>query len=465
MKIITLCLALLIYSKFTFGQDITLNPIATNFNTPVEIKHSGDSRLFVVEKPGTIKILNSNGTVNTTPFLDISSIVNSNAGERGLLGLAFHPNYSINGYFFVNYTNLSGNTVIARYQVSANPDIANTAETTLLTITQPFSNHNGGCIAFGNDGYLYIATGDGGSGGDPGNRAQSLDVLLGKILRIDVDNGTPYGIPLDNPFSNDGDDNTLSEIWAYGLRNPWKFSFDADTDEIWIADVGQGSYEEINMASPTVSGINYGWRCYEGNATYNTSGCPDASTVTFPISEYSHSNDGLPKCSITGGYRYRGTDFPSLSGLYFFADYCSGEIGILTEENGSYSITFTPAFNGNNWTTFGQDVNNELYIADRFGGTIYRIETDNLGIEDNYISDFKLTPNPANGSVQLSLTEHLHQEYSATLYSLKGEVLKKVEHLNTDSSNISLENLAKGLYLVEISTSNGNKAIKKLIIQ
>ncbi len=219
-----------------YSQNVTLESFGPSFDDPVEIKHAGDDRLFIVEQPGEIKILNSNGTVNSTPFLDIRNEVSSNANERGLLGLAFHPNYPSSPYFFVNYTNNSGDTVIAKYSVSSNPDIANTNETILLTIDQPYSNHNGGCINFGPDGYLYIGMGDGGSGGDPNNYSQNLNSLLGKMLRIDVDNGSPYTIPNDNPYGD--------EIWASGLRNPWKFSFDTNGD-LWIADVGQYTWEEI----------------------------------------------------------------------------------------------------------------------------------------------------------------------------------------------------------------------------
>ena len=266
-KILILCILLLFNN--IYSQNVTLESFGPSFDDPVEIKHAGDDRLFIVEQPGEIKILNSNGTVNSTPFLDIRDEVSTNASERGLLGLAFHPNYPSTPYFFVNYTNNSGDTVIAKYSVSSDPDIANTNETILLTIDQPYSNHNGGCINFGPDGYLYIGMGDGGSGGDPQNYSQNLNSLLGKMLRIDVDNGDPYAIPNDNPYGD--------EIWASGLRNPWKFSFDTNGD-LWIADVGQYTWEEINLVTNDPGGLNYGWRCYEGNHTFNTSSnCPDAS--------------------------------------------------------------------------------------------------------------------------------------------------------------------------------------------
>jgi len=365
----------------TDAQTIDLVSFGTGFDMPVSIKNAGDNRLFVVEKDGLIKILNPDGNINATPFLDIDNKVVNISGvsdERGLLGLVFHPNYSSNGFFYVNYIDNSGNTVVARYSVNtANANLADAnSELILLTIDQPFSNHNGGDMAFGSDGFLYISSGDGGSGGDPGNRAQDLNLLLGKILRIDVDNtsnGNNYAIPTGNPFFNDGDNTTLDEIWAYGLRNPWRFSFDRQTGDLWIADVGQGSFEEINMASPTASGINYGWRCYEGNSEFNTTNCQDVGTLTFPVGEYSHSNDGNFKCSISGGYRYRGSSYPNFYGLYFFADYCSNEIGTLKQNGANWDMTLTSPFGGNGWVAFGEDVNGELYIAGISSNTIYKI--------------------------------------------------------------------------------------------
>lgn len=293
----TLRLLVLLFSTFAFSQTIGIVPFATGFNNPIEIANAGDTRLFIVEQSGVIKVLNSNGTTNATPFLNITSLV-SCCGERGLLGLAFHPNYATNGFFYVNYTNTAGNTVIARYSVSSNPDVANTTGTILMTINQPFSNHNGGTIKFGPDGYLYIGMGDGGSGGDPGNRAQNINELLGKMLRIDVNSGSPYGIPPTNPYA--GATPGADEIWAIGLRNPWKFSFNRLNGDLWIADVGQDQIEEINKVSSTAAGLNYGWRCYEGNAAYNTTGCAAMSTMTFPVAQYTHASTG--GCSITGGY-------------------------------------------------------------------------------------------------------------------------------------------------------------------
>ena len=254
MKKIT-TLLILLFGQFAIGQAIGLTAFVTGFTSPVDIEHPAeDTRLFVVQQTGAIRILNANGTINPTNFLTLTTATISNGSERGLLGLAFHPNYATNGYFYVNYTNTAGNTVIARYTVSANPDVADaTSATTILTVPQPFSNHNGGSLKFGPDGYLYIGMGDGGSAGDPGNRAQNINENLGKMLRIDVDAASPYGIPADNPYVGiTGND----EIWAVGLRNPWKFSFDMANGDLWIADVGQNQYEEINkIAAPTTIGL------------------------------------------------------------------------------------------------------------------------------------------------------------------------------------------------------------------
>ncbi len=451
-------------SLYSFSQDILLESFGSTFSKPVEIKNAGDNRLFVVEKDGFIQILNSDGTVNPTPFLNIDAKVNSVASERGLLGLAFHPNYPTTPKFYVNYTNTVGNTVVSSFTVSANPDVANTTETILLTITQPYENHNGGCLNFGPDGYLYIATGDGGSGGDPGNRAQNLNTLLGKLLRIDIDNGTPYGIPADNPFFNDGDDNTLAEIWAYGLRNPWKFSFDSQTNDLWIADVGQDIYEEINMVTSTASGLNYGWRCYEGNATYNTSGCPASNTLTFPIAEYSHNDSGNFKCSITGGYIYRGTQQPNLQGKYFFADYCSTEIGILTNNSSVWSYTFTDPFTSGNWVTFGEDNDGELYVADRWTGNIFKIVEDNLSVDEFENQLIKVYPNPTEDIVYFDFNNQDASLFSINIYSIQGKLIKTINNIEDIIFEFSTQNIQNGFYIVEIINVTGNKQLNKIVI-
>ncbi|MEQ8954414.1 MAG: PQQ-dependent sugar dehydrogenase [Gammaproteobacteria bacterium] len=293
------------------AQTITPVQIASGLSAPVDIASAGDGsgRLFILEQSGRIRIHDGQNLL-VTPFLDIDSRVGS-GGERGLLGIAFHPDYSSNGQFFLNYTNNSFDTVIARFQVSSDSNLADpNSEQILLTIQQPFSNHNGGQLVFGPDGYLYIGMGDGGSGGDPQNNAQNPQSLLGKMLRIDVDSGSPYAIPADNPFAQD--DFTLDEIWALGLRNPFRFSFDRISGDLFIADVGQDAIEEVHLHRVnTASGENYGWRLMEGSQCFNPSSNCNNGALTLPAFEYSHSGG---RCSITGGFRYRGKRNSALAG-------------------------------------------------------------------------------------------------------------------------------------------------------
>ena len=449
------------------AQEIDINLFASGFNSPVSIKHAGDSRLFVVEQDGVIKVVNANGSVNATPFLDIDARVIDTGNERGLLGLAFHPQYMSNGFFFVNYINNSGDTVVSRFITNPpNGDVADpNTEEILLTISQPFSNHNGGDLAFGNDGYLYIATGDGGSGGDPDNYSQNLNSLLGKMLRINVNNaqgGNNYAIPADNPFVGNG--SALDEIWAYGLRNPWRFSFDSLTHDMWIGDVGQGNIEEIDfMESTSSGGENFGWRCYEGNSAYNTTGCPDIGTLTFPVAQYTHSASGAFKCSITGGYRYRGTTFPNFYGLYFFADYCSNEIGTLTPNGSGWDMAFSNQFSGNGWTTFGEALDGELYIAGRNTGNIYHIVDASLSIDEYSQVLFNLYPNPANEWIHIKSNSNQTIQ-TINIYSLSGKKVKSINGNNFDVLEVNTSSLASGMYLAEIISTNSHKEIKKLVI-
>jgi glucose/arabinose dehydrogenase len=350
---------------------IALQRIAGGLNMPLDIVHAGDSRLFIVLQRGQIVIYD--GTqVLPTPFLDISSLV-SCCNERGLLGLAFHPRYAQNGFFFVYYTRPNGDIALARYSVSAanrdRADPSSSASVLIISHTE-FANHNGGNLVFGPDGYLYLGPGDGGSGGDPNNHAQVLSQLLGKILRIDVDT-LPYRIPGSNPFRNNM--NARPEIWAYGVRNPWRFTFDRETADLLIADVGQDTWEEVDFQPATsMGGENYGWRLMEGNHCYNPpTNCQTPSLVT-PILEYSHQEG----CSITGGYRYRGARYPLMRGIYFFGDYCSGTIwGATQQSNGTWTrqtlLTTSPKLA---ISTFGEDVNGELYVAD-LNGVVYHITT------------------------------------------------------------------------------------------
>jgi glucose/arabinose dehydrogenase len=349
-------------------SQVAVRELARGLDSPVGIAHAGDSRLFITLQRGRVMIFDGTA-VRGTPFLDISSRI-SCCNERGLLGLAFHPRYRENGFFFVNYTDPSGNTIVARYSVSAgDPNRADpNSEVVLLRVDQPFENHNGGQLAFGPDGYLYIGLGDGGSGGDPGNRAQSLTTLLGKILRIDV-NAASYAIPPSNPFINRSD--ARGEIWSYGWRNPWRFSFDRENGDLWIADVGQGSWEEVNVQpSTSIGGENYGWRKMEGTHCFNPSAnCREASMV-LPVIEYDHRGGA---CSVTGGYRYRGTRQPRLRGMYLYADYCSGVISGATQAGDgtwqSRSLLDAPF----TISTFGEDVNGELYVGDYGAGRLLQL--------------------------------------------------------------------------------------------
>lgn len=350
---------------------LKLIPVASGFTKPLFLTHAGDGsgRLFVVEQAGRILLIKG-GQVNPVPFLDIVSLVGSDANEQGLLSVAFHPNYTQNGFFFVDYTNKQGDTVIARYHVSDNPDTAdpNSAKI-LLTIDQPYANHNGGQLVFGPDGYLYIGMGDGGAAGDPHNNGQTLNVLLGKILRIDVDKGDPYGIPPDNPFAANGQGSP--EIWSYGWRNPWRISFDRATKDMYIADVGQNQYEEVDVElAGTSGGRNYGWRLMEGAHCFDPSSCDPASQgLVLPIAEYDHSQG----CSITGGYVYRGSQFPALNGVYFYGDYCSGIIWALRREaNGNWSKAQLMS-SGQIISSFGQDEKGEVYLVQHSSGEIFQI--------------------------------------------------------------------------------------------
>lgn len=354
---------------------LTLEEISSGFFHPVTITHAQDSRLFVVCQNGEIKIIDESGNQQGNPFLDIRSRVRSSGGEQGLLGLAFHPEYATNGYFYVHYTLSNGDSRIGRYQVMeedssrANPN----SEKELLTINQPFNNHNGGDLKFGPDGFLYIALGDGGSGGDPLRHGQDKQSFLGKMLRLDVNQGDPYAIPADNPFVNDP--GTRNEIWALGLRNPWRFSFDRITGDMWIGDVGQGDFEEISMQpASSKGGENYGWRCYEGFSVFNTSLCPPASSLTEPVHAY--DNTFSVGESVTGGYVYRGETYPLLQGHYIFGDYESGRMWTIFQNDASqWEVTDQERpLSVKQISTFGEDEKGEMYVAAYSSGKIYRIK-------------------------------------------------------------------------------------------
>jgi glucose/arabinose dehydrogenase len=346
--------------------------VANGFSRPLYVTHAGDGsgRLFVVEQSGAIKII-EDGAVLATPFLDVSGLISQSAlgggyTEQGLLGLAFAPDYVETGVFYINYTDRDGNSVIARYRVSANnPNMANAdSADQLLYVQQPYRNHNGGQMAFGPDGYLYTSFGDGGSAGDPQGNGQNLGTLLGTILRLDVSMGENYAVPDDNPFVNSN--SARPEIWAWGLRNVWRFSFDRVTGDLYLADVGQNQWEEINFQpANSPGGENYGWNAYEGSHVY--SGLEPASEVVWPVLEYGHSGGA---CSVTGGYVYRGEMVPGLQGYYLYGDWCTGTIwAALPKSGGEWSATVSLE-SGRQISSFGEDEAGELYLVDYSGAVL-----------------------------------------------------------------------------------------------
>ena len=345
-------------STFPNPDEYTWQLIVSGLERPVDLQADGSGRLYVIEKTGRIRIIEK-GQLLGDPFLNIEDRVNDSSNEMGLLGLAFHPDYAQNGYFYVNYTGTGGDTFISRFQTTENDPYQTSplSEVNLLRIKQPFPNHNGGSLAFGPDGYLYAGLGDGGLAGDPFGNAQKTDNLLGKILRLDVNLGESYSIPAGNPFDN--------EIWAYGLRNPWRISFDMLTGDLFIADVGQGTWEEVDyLPTGSPGGANFGWDFREGKHDYDGKA---PSGLTEPIAEYSHAEGG---CSVTGGYVYRGS-MPAWNGVYLYGDYCTGFIWGLIQVNGEWQVQLLFDAEGN-ITSFGQDEAGEVYLVTD-GGNIFKL--------------------------------------------------------------------------------------------
>ncbi len=331
--------------------------------------NDGSNRMFVVEQDGQIWSMTVvDGAIQKQPFLDVSGLISTNGNERGLLGLAFHPQFKTNGQFFIDYTDVNGNTAVSRYNVLvSDPTVGDpNSASFVIKIKQPFQNHNGGNLAFGPDGYLYIGMGDGGSQGDPNGNGQNGKALLGKLLRLDIDSAQPYAAPPNNPATADPD--FAPEVWAMGLRNPWRFTFDRLTGDLYIGDVGQNQWEEINFqAADAAGGANYGWNIIEGSHRY--SGVPEPKGLTAPIAEYSHNEGG---CSVTGGYVYRGESLKALDGVYLFADYCSGKIwSTFRDASGTWQ---TNLFMDTDFSipSFGQDEAGELYVVNQ-GGSILKL--------------------------------------------------------------------------------------------
>ncbi|HZK78768.1 MAG TPA: PQQ-dependent sugar dehydrogenase [Gemmatimonadaceae bacterium] len=356
----------------TTSHTMRLEQIGDRFRNPVYITSApGDSRLFVVEQAGRIRIV-KNGAALSQAFLDITSRVRS-GGEQGLLSVAFHPNYRSNGFFFVNFTDRNGDTHVERFKVSSNPDVADSASSLLiLKIDQPYSNHNGGLVMFGPDGMLYIGMGDGGSGGDPRGNGQNRNVLLGKLLRINVGRADPYTIPVGNPYANGADGKP--EVWATGMRNPWRFAFDRVAGLLYIADVGQNEIEEIDVVAANRAGVNYGWNVMEGDACYHPSSGCNKSGLEMPVLTYRHLANA---CSITGGFVYRGRRIPSIVGHYFYADYCAGWVHSFKYQNGVVTDRREWALpDVGHIVSFGEDASGELYIVAE-NGKIFRVAAAN----------------------------------------------------------------------------------------
>ena len=443
------------------------------FTRPLDLQHArdGTNRLFVVQQRGAISVFENSPSVSDAKiFLDIQSRVRSVGDEEGLLGLAFHPDYEGNGYFFVDYTASNPRrTVIARYRVSSsNPDSADeNSELVLLEFSQPFCNHNGGQISFGPDGYLYIATGDGGSAGDPQNNGQSLSTLLGKILRIDVDNpevGLNYGIPPDNPYVGNTS-GFRAEIFAFGLRNPWRFSFDPATGWLWAGDVGEDAIEEVDIIE---KGKNYGWNILEGTSCFNPPAGCDTTGLILPVWEYTHS---LGR-SITGGFVYRGGSIPELAGAYIYADFVSGRIWELRYD-GENPTENTELMDTNlNIASFGVDENNELYLC-AFDGNIYRFKpttttfVDSTELLPSTVHLAQNYPNPFNPAttIEFSLARRAHVKLSVT--DLLGRHVDTLMDRRTDAGTyrvkFTAENLSTGVYLYSIKAGSYRVARKMVL--
>jgi glucose/arabinose dehydrogenase len=469
----TLLILLLLSSFVINAQQFKLVKFSTGYSSPVGVENCGDTRLFIVEQEGKIIICDSSGVRKTTPYLDITDRVLFK-GEQGLLGLAFDPNYLKNGFFYVNYINKSGNTQISRFKVK--PDNANQAnkgsEKLILEINQPFNNHNGGCTRFGPDGYLYIGMGDGGSEGDPNNYSQNTMSLLGKMLRIDVHTATgAYKIPADNPFVDSS--NYKPEIWALGLRNPWRWSFDALNGQMLIGDVGQDAWEEVDVQLANAGGHNYGWRCYEGKHPYNTTGCKPQSYYNAPKYEYPHVDSTGGDCSITGGFVYRGTRYPDLYGDYVFTDYCSGLFRLLYRDGGQGRVRTVYDGDDNAYSSFGVDMNNEMFVCNLVNGSIYRVAygkaqtaifSDSRDAQQNRLS---FSPNPSAGNINITYTSSKPEQIAIHVSSLLGNLVysgSRTVNVGVNTWNTNLH-IPAGDYYLSIISNSGSVITQSLRIQ
>lgn len=469
----TLLFILLLSSFLVHAQKFRLARFSVGYSNPVGIENCGDSRMFIVEKEGKIFICDTAGIRNPVPYLDISDRVLFDA-DRGLLGLAFDPKYSSNGYFYVYYINKDGNTQVSRFKVkSDSPNVAaKGSEKLILSIKQPFAKNKGGCIRFGPDGYLYIGTGDGGGSGDPHNNAQKPQSLLGKMLRIDVHSGSrPYKVPSDNPFKDSA--NYQHEIWSLGLHNPWRWSFDALNGQMYIGDEGKKSWEEVDVELAGAGGHNYGWRCYEGKQPYDTVGCLPKNNYVAPRYVYPHNDSVGGDCSVVGGFVYRGSKFPLLYGKYVFTDYCSGLFRLLYKEGGQSKARIVYDGDNNAYTSFGEDMNHELYVCNAAKGFIYQVkygtaQTENFAdikSVDNYRLSF--SPNPSNGRININYTSAKSERVSIHVTGIMGNLLYSNAKTVNAGSNNWIENmqLPSGNYILSITTNSGKVISQSLRIE
>jgi len=477
MKKTVLCLILGLTTIAASAQSdqlpvLRLQTFSSGYDEPLGIANCGDSRLFIVERKGKIWICDSAGNKRATPYLNISDSIKTSGSEQGLLGLVFDRDYVNNGFFYVNYINKKGNTRVSRFKVLPNnPNRADrTSERVLLGVGQPFSNHNGGQLKFGPDGYLYIALGDGGDAADPYNNAQDMTTLLGKILRIDIraqDPGLKYAIPPTNPFV--GKPGHRGEIWASGLRNPWRISFDSKNGNLWISDVGQNYWEEINFQPATSKGgENYGWSCWESSHFFKTNCDAAGSYPTFPVAEYPHALTASCSGSITGGYVYRGQLFPKMAGKYIYADFCSGVFRAVYKDHGVWVNRYLTTQNPFSYSSFGEDMNRELYVSSASTGEILMLVDSSTAFPrfaspKNYsgvrnLDEISLFPNPNTGEFIVQLTAIKKESFPVKIINQLGQEMmseNKTVEAGENEWNFSVAGLEKGIYFIHVLSSEG----------
>ncbi|HEX5112148.1 MAG TPA: PQQ-dependent sugar dehydrogenase [Saprospiraceae bacterium] len=472
MRKLTVLAGLLALSSFLYSQtnilpEIVLEPFIDGLDNPVGIEHAGDSRLFVLEQPGRVLLYNNSGEL-VSIFLDITDRVYAEGFEQGLLGIAFDPNYATNGYFYVHYTNLEENNQFSRFSV--NPGDDNHAipgsEIMFLEDDDPFENHNSGQMKFGPDSMLYFTLGDGGDAGDPMNNAQNMGTIMGKLLRIDPNPNGTYSIPFDNPFAEEP--NSRGEIWASGLRNPWRFSFDRLTGELWIPDVGQDNWEEVNIQpAESLGGENYGWSCNEGSYFFKSDCDDNGIEFTDPIAEYAHSTDTSLLCagSITGGYVYRGSIYPNMFGKYIYNDFCTGVMRTTYWNGSSYVTAELGQYIPFAYSTFGEDINGELLLADKISGVIYKVtDQSTTAIEEASLMEgrFFLTPSPNDGNYGIRFYTQFPQDYVINLYDYTGRKVREDKRESISGYNewdFTNPGLNTGQYFIQLKSETGSTVL------